>query len=103
VSASQPGEKARRRAARQEVAAYHEATLTELIAHLRVALGRFDAGEIDAFEVDDLVHRYKRAANELWKCAVSGGHAESRAAILRDMAEQEDLPDWWEMARPRRG
>ncbi len=50
------GEKARRRAARQEIVAYHEAALTELIGHLRIALARFEVGEVDAFEVDDVVH-----------------------------------------------
>ena len=26
-----------------------------------------DAGELDAFELDELIHRYKRSTRELWK------------------------------------
>jgi hypothetical protein len=33
---------------------------------VREGFARLDAGEIDAFELDDLIHHYKRSARELW-------------------------------------
>jgi hypothetical protein len=58
--------KVERRAARALVGKYHEAKLAELVEHVREALGaRYDAGEIDVIELDDVIHRYRRAAREL--------------------------------------
>jgi len=53
--------KAKRRAARERVGACHEAPLADC-DHIREALARFDAGELDAFEVDEVIHRYTRAS-----------------------------------------
>ncbi len=36
------------------------------IEHVREGLARYDAGEIDAFELDELIHHYKRATQKLW-------------------------------------
>jgi hypothetical protein len=58
--------KAERRAARATVGAYHQAELAKLIEHLRDAFARYDAGDLDAFEFDEIVHRYKRATQKLW-------------------------------------
>jgi hypothetical protein len=58
-------EKARRRAARQLVGEYHERELARLLERVREGFTRFDAGELDAFELDELIHRYKRSAREL--------------------------------------
>ena len=58
-------ERARRRVARETVAAYHEEQLRALLEHLREGFARLDAGEIDVFDLDDLIHRYKRSAREL--------------------------------------
>jgi hypothetical protein len=57
--------KAERRAARAAVAAYHEAELAGLIDHVREGLARYDAREIDAFELDELIHHYHRATQKL--------------------------------------
>jgi len=79
--------KAERRAARAVVATYHEAKI---------------AGEIDVFELDDLIHRYKRSARELWKFCVGGGaHVESAARTLEFLRQEGELPDWWERGAPR--
>lgn len=88
-------------AARAAVGAYHEAELTRLIERVREALVRFDAGEIDAFELDDLIHHYKRAAQKLWTfCTGAGAHVYSTARTLEWLSEQGELPDWWEQATP---
>jgi hypothetical protein len=72
--------KALRRAPRESVAAYHEAQLASLIEHMRDGIARYDAGEIDAFDLDELIHRYKRSTQKLWAfCVGAGGHVESAA------------------------
>ena len=69
----QVGERAQRRAARQIIGRYHEEQLRVLLERVREGFARLDAGEIDAFELDEPIHRYKRSARELWKlCGQSG-------------------------------
>jgi hypothetical protein len=89
--------KSDRGAAREAVAAYHEEQLGELVRHVKVAVERFQAGELDAFEVDEVIFQYSRAAKELWKfCSL--GTIEISAPIVRD-----DPPiDWWERGARRR-
>ena len=102
--ASEGRERARRRQARQIVGAYHEQQLRVLLEHVRDGFARMDRGEIDPFELDDVIHHYKNAARELWKfCGSSGGEWEGAARTLEYLREQgEDLPDWW-AAGERRG
>ena len=63
--------KSERQAAREAVAAYHEgaayheARLDELIRHGGESIDRFRAGELDAFETDQIVFQYSRATKEL--------------------------------------
>src|SRR3954451_22589473 len=95
--------KAERRAARAAVGAYHETELARLLEHVREGLERYDAGEIDAFELDELIHHYKQAAQKLWTFCIGGGaHVYSTARTLDWLSEQGELPDWWEQATPRR-
>jgi hypothetical protein len=86
-----------RRAAREAVAAYHEEQLSELVRHVELAVKQFQAGELDAFEVDELILQYSRAAKELWKfCSL--GNIEIAARIVRD----EPPGNWWERGARRR-
>lgn len=64
---------------------------------VKVAVERFQAGELGAFEVDEVIFQYSRAAKELWKfCSL--GTIEISARIVRD-----DPPiDWWERGARRR-
>ena len=95
--------KAERRAALDAVGKYHEAELGRLLEHVRDGIARYDAGDIDAFALDDLIHHYKRATQKLWTfCSGGGSHAYSTARALEWMREEDELPDWWEAARPRR-
>jgi hypothetical protein len=88
-------------AAAARVGRYHEQQLLLLADRVREALHRLDAGDIDVFEFDALVHQYKRAANELWKTCSVGGQQLRRVAIL--LAEDDGEPtDWWELAAPKR-
>jgi hypothetical protein len=95
--------KAERRADREAVGAYHEAELARLLEHVRVGFARYDAGEIDAFELDELIHHYKRAAQKLWlACVGTGGQVESMARRLQEEAAHGQQTDWWALAEPRR-
>lgn len=95
-------EKGRRRAARELIATYHQQQLRALLERVRDGFAQLDAGEIDEFELDDLIHRYKRAAAELWKfCGSTGGQWLQAARALTYLREQGDEPDWWAKSVPR--
>jgi hypothetical protein len=97
------GEKARRRAARRMIGDYHDQQLRLLLDHVRDGFRRLDTGEIDPFELDELIHRYKRSAQKLWTfCGLAGSHAERMALHLEWLREQgEEEPDWWAAGEPR--
>ena len=98
-----PSEKAKRREARAMVGAYHQEQLGALLEHVREAFDRLDAREIDEFELDDLIHRYKRAATHLWTfCGTSGGQWLQAAAALTQMADRGEGRDWWAESARRR-
>ena len=49
-----------------------------------------DRGEIDEFDLDDLIHRYKRAAADLWKfCGQVGGSGYRRRTCSPTYASGE--------------
>jgi hypothetical protein len=99
---SDAAEKAKRQAARQLVATYHQAQLRTLLEHVRNGFARLDSAEIDEFQLDDLIHRYKRAATDLWKFCGSGGSQWLQAAnALTYLRERGEEPDWWKQSAPR--
>jgi len=100
----EPSEKAERQAARELVGRYHREELHKLLDHVRDGFTRLDAGDIDEFELDQLIHQYKKAATQLWSfCGTSGGQWLQAAKSLRyHEAAGEPVRDWWEEATPRR-
>jgi len=97
------GTKSERRAAREKVAAYHEARLAELVERVGEAVDRHRAGDLDAFEVDEVIHQYHRAARKLWTfCELSGSHAEITAHTIQHMADEGVAIDWWQRGEARR-
>ncbi len=101
-SETRSAERSRRRAARERIGAYHEQELRVLLQHVREGFARLDAGEIDAFELDDLIHHYKRAARELWKfCGSTGSDWERADRTLKFLRESGEEPDWWQAGAPR--
>ena len=89
-------EKAARRAARELIAAYPQEQLRALLDRVRGGFVQLDRGEIDEFDLDDLIHRYKRAAADLWKfCGSAGGQWRQAANTLTYLREQGQEPDWW--------
>jgi hypothetical protein len=99
------GEKARRRAARQLIGEYHDQQLRLLLERVREGFVKLDAGELDPFELDELIHRYKRSAQKLWSfCGSSGSGWETAAITIQSVRERgEEEPDWWAAGEPRRG
>lgn len=96
-------DKAKRRAARELIAGYHQEQLRALLERVRHGFTQLDSGEIDEFALDDLIHRYKRAAADLWKfCGSTGGQWLQAANMLGYLREQGEEPDWWERSATRR-
>jgi hypothetical protein len=89
-------DKAERRAARAVVGDYHRVQLGELVGRVAEAIDSWRAGELAAFDVDEVLFQYARAAKELWKfCNL--GPVDITARIIRD-----DPPaGWWELGAPR--
>ena len=56
-----------RDAAWDVVREYHAARLAELVERVGDAVARMRTGEIDAFDADEAIFQYSRAAKELWK------------------------------------
>lgn len=95
--------KAERREAREFIAAYHQQQLRALLERVRDGFAQLDAGVIDEFELDDLIHRYKKSAAELWRfCGSTGGQWLRAASTLRYLQERDDEPDWWGASAPLR-
>jgi hypothetical protein len=88
--------KSERRVARSVVAEFHQAELGDLVARVGEAVDRYRAGELDAFEVDQVLFQYSRAAKELWKYC-NYLHPEIAAAMIREQPPH----DWWERGAPR--
>jgi len=79
------------------IADYHRAQLGGLVARVGEAIDQYRAGELDAFDVDQVLFQYSRAAKELWKFCNSV-QVEIAAALIRDQPPS----DWWEHGAPRR-
>jgi hypothetical protein len=79
------------------VAAYHEASLGELIEHVAQTIERFRAGELDAFAADHALFHHSRSAKELWKfCTLTPAEIAVRAIV------DQPAVNWWERGAPRR-
>ncbi|HVA90560.1 MAG TPA: hypothetical protein VNL71_12050 [Chloroflexota bacterium] len=84
------------------IAAYHEEQLALLLERVREGFVRLDAVDLNVFELDELIHHYKRSAAELWKfCGSSGGAWVRAARTLAFLREEGDEPDWWEAGASR--
>ena len=94
-----------RRVARALVATYHEAELAGLVEHVAEAIERYRAGQRNVHDVDEVIHRYHKATQELWKFCFGGGsgaYAETVAATLEHLTVEGERPDWWAAAERRR-
>lgn len=90
-------EKAKRRAYGELVGMYHRAELAKLLEHVRTGFAAYDASQIDAFELDELIHRYKCATIELWKfCGSTGSQIAMAGRTIELMTQEGEAIDWWE-------
>jgi hypothetical protein len=96
TSLSRVSDKSDRRQARQAVAAYHEAQLSELVTHVAVEIDRFRDGDLDAFDVDRVLFQYSRAARELWKLCNLGD-----VGVTARYVHEAQAIDWWERGAPK--
>ena len=98
------GHHTRRRAAREAIAAYHQARLDELVTRVAAAVDGWREGSQDAYDVDEILHHYQRAARELWKFCwgTGGGHVELVADQIHRLADNHEVIDWWERGAPHR-
>lgn len=96
-------DKAERRAARALIADYHQQELRRLQEHVRKGFARLDGGDIDEFQLDELIHRYKKAAAQLWSFCGSSGSRWLEAARTMDRWRSEggQPRDWWAEAGSR--
>ncbi|HEX5967057.1 MAG TPA: hypothetical protein VFY88_01170 [Intrasporangium sp.] len=89
--------KPERRAARETVAGYHQAQLALLVERVGAEVDRYRAGELEAFDIDQVIFQYSRAAKELWKfCNLAD--VETTANFIRECPPD----DWWERGAPRK-
>ena len=96
--------KSKRRADRALVGDYHREKLGELLEHVRAGFAAYDAGQIDAFELDGIIHQYKRATIELWKFCVglgSGSGVEMAAHAIQSARAEGADRNWWEAGASR--
>ncbi|MGH3987654.1 MAG: hypothetical protein ACRDTZ_10090 [Pseudonocardiaceae bacterium] len=71
--------------------------MAELVQRVGEAVDRFRAGELDAFDADQIIFQYSRAAKELWKfCNLPD--VEFTARVIGDRAPA----DWWDRGAPSR-
>ena len=96
--------KAVRRADRERVSRYYEEQLGMLLERVRDGFNHYDSGKLDAFELNDLIHRYKRATGEPWKfCGtVTGYHASIVAGTIEHLEAEGERICWWERGNPPR-
>jgi hypothetical protein len=72
----------------------HDRDLRKALSELRAQFDRWDRGEIDSFELNELVHRFHQdTAREVWKRYASI-HLESAvaSAVAAGVLRKEELP-----------
>ena len=73
----------------------HDRDLRKALSELRAQFDRWDRGEIDSFELNDLVHRFHQdTAREIWK-RYATRHPEPAvaSAVAAGVLRKEELPD----------
>jgi hypothetical protein len=89
--------KSEHQAAHEVVVAYHQTQLSALVQRVGEAIDLFRAGELDAFETDQDVFQYSRAAKELWKFCNVGD-----VMVTAQVIDERPPDDWWERGAFRR-
>jgi hypothetical protein len=66
------------------------------LEHVGKAIDSFRDGQVAAFEVDEMLFQYSRAAKELWKFCNLG----DVELIAKTVCEGPSV-DWWKVGAPR--
>ena len=82
------------REARQRVEAYHKRKLTELMEDVRRALDAFDNGDIDSFELDDVVQTYCKQSKELFNFINTYYPSNAKLPTLLALMDDEARGPW---------
>lgn len=79
------------------IGSYYQTQLRSLLGQVRNGFEKLDTGRLDVFELDELIHHYRRSATALWEfCGSSGSERAHAAEVLADMRRRGAEPDWWE-------
>jgi len=72
----------------------HDRDLRQALGELRVQFDRWERGEIDSFELNDLVHRFHQdTSREIWKrYATSHLEPAVASAVVAGVIRKEELP-----------
>lgn len=84
-----------KRMVREWAGVAHERDLRDALKELRRQFDRWDRGEVDSFELNQLVHRYHDGASrEIWK-RYSTSHLEPAvaSAIVAGVLRRDELPE----------
>jgi hypothetical protein len=83
-----------KRLVREWAGVAHDRDLRDALSELRVHFDRWEQGEIDAFELNDLVHRFHEGASrDIWK-RYATNHLEPAvaSAAAAGVLRKEELP-----------
>ena len=83
-----------KRLVREWAAIAHDRDLRQALGELREQFDRWDRGDIDSIDLNELVHRYHQdTAREIWK-RYAGSHLEPAvaSAVAAGVLRKEELP-----------
>jgi hypothetical protein len=83
-----------RRLIREWAGIAHDRDLRQALSELRMQFDRWDRGEIDSFELNELIHRFHQdTARDIWK-RYATGHPEPAvaSAVAAGVLRKEELP-----------
>jgi hypothetical protein len=83
-----------RRLVREWAGIAHDRDLRHALSELRAHFDRWDRGEIDSFELNDLVHRFHQdTSREIWKrYATTRPEPAVASAVAAGVLRKEELP-----------
>src|SRR5262245_63303415 len=84
-----------KRLVREWAGVAHDRDLRHALSELRAQFDRWSRGEIDSFELNDLVHRFHQdTSREIWKrYATSYLEPSVASAVAAGVLRKEELPD----------
>lgn len=91
---SQKLSKAERKAARERIEKYHQKKLVELQKVVYDKFEEFYQGQIDAFELDYVIHIYHKQSQELFSFINTYYPSNDRLHIILSFIDEEEQGKW---------